>query len=133
MTRVCFLVHYKFVTLILKQFIMKTFMMIFRFKPDFSKQPIIEDLEKQTQLWGGWIGNIAQSGKLVDTQRFAFNGTIINADSSVKQGFYAPENNMVSGYLSIKDVTQTEAIELSKGCPILQMGGFVEVREINPM
>jgi hypothetical protein len=112
---------------------MKTFMMIFRFEPDFSTVPTAEDLEKQKASWGDWIGSIAQSGKLVDTQRFAFSGTVVNADNSTKEGFYAPENKMVSGYLSVKDVTETEAIALSKGCPILQMGGFVEVREISPM
>lgn len=112
---------------------MKTFMMIFRFEPDFSNVPTAEDLEKQKQSWGNWIGGIAQSGKLIDTQRFAFSGTLVHADASSKKDFYAPENKMVSGYLSVKDVDETEAIELSKQCPILQMGGFVEVREIVPM
>ena len=29
--------------------------------------------------------------------------------------------------------SQSDALEISKGCPILQMGGLVEVREILPM
>jgi len=39
----------------------------------------------------------------------------------------------MGGNMIIKTDSQVDALEISKGCPILGMGGSVEVREILPM
>jgi hypothetical protein len=39
----------------------------------------------------------------------------------------------VGGYTIIKADSLDEAAEISKGCPILQIGGSVEVRALIPM
>ena len=108
-------------------------MMIFRFEPNFSQQPAIEDLEKQQQAWGSWIGNLAGSGKMVETNRFDFKGKIVDANKNVSDNYYSPDNKMVSGYMTVKVATLEEAVEIAKECPIALLGGFTEVREIVAM
>jgi hypothetical protein len=112
---------------------MKIFMMIFRFEPNFSHQPTKQEVETQQQTWGSWIGNLAASGKMVETNRFDFKGKIVAANKTVSESYYAPENKMVSGYMTVKVATEDEVVEIAKECPIALLGGFTEIREIVAM
>jgi len=109
------------------------FMMLFRFKPDLSYRPTEEDLAKMQEQWGGFIGNLAISEKLVSTYRLGFEGKNIHSDSSVTDGILISDEKTVSGNMVVKANSLEEASELAKGCPILSMGGTVEVRSITPM
>ena len=111
----------------------QTFMMLFRFKPDFSYRPSEEELAAMKEQWGSFIGNIAISEKLVSTYRLGFEGKNIHADSSVTDGVLISEEKMVSGNMVLKANSLDEASELAKDCPILKMGGTVEIRAITPM
>ena len=108
-------------------------MLIFRFTPQFDSQPSEEDLAAQRQKWGAFIGNIALSEKLVSTHRLGFSGKKISSDLSVSDEILRTESQILSGNMVVKAKTIEEATELGKGCPILEMGGTVEVREILPM
>ncbi len=111
----------------------KNFMLIFRFTPQFDSQPSEEDLAAQRQKWGAFIGNIALSEKLVSTYQLGFNAKKISSDLSVSEGVHVAESQTMGGNMVVKAKTIEEATELGKGCPILEMGGTVEVREILPM
>ncbi|MFK8060804.1 MAG: YciI family protein [Polaribacter sp.] len=112
---------------------MKTFMMIFRFEPNFSYKPTPEDINKQQESWGKWIGNLASTGKMMETNRFGFEGKIVQADATVLNKYYAPKNKMVSSYMTLKVASEEEVIEIAKECPIKLLGGFTEIREIVAM
>lgn len=109
------------------------FMMLFRFKPDFSYRPTEEDIAKMQEQWGSFIGNIAISEKLVSTYRLGFEGKSIQPDSSVTDGLLIAEEKIVSGNMVVKANSLDEATELAKDCPVLKMGGTVEIRSITPM
>ena len=109
------------------------FMMLFRFKPDFTRQPTEEDLAKMKEQWGAFIGNIAISEKLVSTYRLGFEGRTIQADASVIDGLLISDEKIVSGNMVVKANSLEEVCELAKDCPVLRMGGTVEVRAIAPM
>jgi len=49
---------------------------------------------------------------------------------SVHDGPYAEAKDVVGGYTLIEAKDLAQAVELSKGCPILEVGGSVEVRPI---
>ncbi len=111
----------------------QNFMMVFRFQPDFSKQPSAEDMQAMKQSWGTFIGNIAISEKLVSTNQLGFEGKKIQADLSVTDGIHLSESQTLGGNMIVKANSIDEATEMAKGCPILKMGGSVEVRSIIPM
>lgn len=108
-------------------------MMIFRLEPNFAHQPTKQEIEMQQQSWGTWIGNLANSGKMIETNRFDFKGKIVDANKNVSENYYAPENKMVSGYMIVKVATENEVVEMAKECPIALLSGFVEIREIVAM
>ena len=45
-------------------------------------------------------------------------------------GPYAEAKDLVGGYIVIQAENLAHAAEISKGCPILEVGGSVEVRPI---
>jgi len=111
----------------------KNFMMIFRFEPNPAYQPTQEDINNQQQQWGAFIGNLAVTEKLVSTNQLGFEGKQLSADLTVREGINVAEGQTLGGNMIVKAETIDEAIELAKACPILQMGGTVEVRDIMPM
>jgi len=110
----------------------KEFMLLFRFEPS-NEQPTPEQLQEMSKQWGECIGTIAMQGKLVSTYQLGFEGKKIFADQSIEDGFHISEGQMVAGNMVLKTESMEVATELAKKCPILFMGGTVEVRTINPM
>lgn len=112
---------------------MKNFMLIFRFQPDPNFQMTPEQEAESGKQWGDWIGSIANQGKFVSTAQLGFTGAVLQADLSIENQIYTANATAVGGNMVIKTDSQSDALEISKGCPILEMGGSVEVREILPM
>ena len=107
--------------------------MVFRFEPDFDYQPTQEEQNVQQQKWGAWIGGIAAQAKLVSTNQLGFEGKQLRAGQSATDDLYISDNKIVGGNMIVRAGSIDEATELAKGCPILDMGGIVEVRNIIPM
>jgi hypothetical protein len=109
---------------------MKEFMMIFRMAPMQNFQPTPEQMQQSIKQWQDWIGGIAAQGKFVSTNQLGFQGKTLKATGIVTDGPYAEVKEIVGGYIIVKANSLDEAMELAKGCPILSIGGHVEVRDI---
>ncbi|MEM7039031.1 MAG: YciI family protein [Bacteroidota bacterium] len=109
------------------------FMMVFRFTPNPNYQPSAEERAEMKSQWGRFIGNLAISEKLVHTYQLGFEGKQVQADHSVNDGPVVADAQTLGGNLVLKAHSLEEATELAKDCPILHMGGSVEIRSIIPM
>ena len=49
---------------------------------------------------------------------------------TITDGPYAESKDIIGGYTLVEARDLAEAVELSKGCPILEGGGLVEVRPV---
>ncbi|MCR4033508.1 MULTISPECIES: YciI family protein [Flavobacterium] len=111
---------------------LKEFMLLFRFVSSNEKFTQEQEQEMHKQ-WGNFIGNIAMQGKLVSTHQLGFEGNQILSDLSTVNGFKISSNEIVGGNMILKAKDMEEAILLAQKCPVLQMGGNVEVRDILPI
>jgi hypothetical protein len=109
------------------------FMLLFRFEPNFNYQPTETDMAEMQQQWGAFIGGLAIQERLVSTHQLGFEGKRIFADSTVQEGINITEKQTLGGNMIVKAGSLDQAVEMAKGCPILSMGGTVEVRNIMPM
>lgn len=109
------------------------FMLVFRYEPNNNYQPTEAEMTEMHQQWGAFIGNIAIQEKLISTHQLGFEGKQILADKSVVEGIHLSDNKTLGGNMIVKANTMDEAVEMAKKCPILVMGGTVEVRAIQPM
>lgn len=84
--------------------------------------------------WQNWMGNIAARDKLVNSgNRLADDGRVVKPGALVTNGPFVELKEAIGGYIIIRAESLDEAAEISKGCPILMIGGNVEVRSIVPM
>ena len=112
---------------------MTEFMMIFRnaYQPAFKPTP--EQMQESIKQWQDWIGGIAAQGKFVSTNRLSSEGKILKPNHIVVDGPYTEVKEIVGGYMVVKAPSFDDAFKLAEGCPILQVGGHVEVRVVIPM
>lgn len=78
------------------------------------------------QKWGAWMGGLAQSGKLAGGEPLQGGGKVIS-DSKVDNA--GSSADAVNGYILVNAPTLDEAVNIAKGCPLLEIGGNLEVRE----
>lgn len=109
---------------------MKEFMMIFRHVPAQDYSPSPEEIEATMKQWQDWIGGIAAQGKFQSTNQLGFEGKTLSSDQVITDGPYAEVKEIVGGYIIVKADHIDEVMETAKGCPILHIGGKVEVRSI---
>lgn len=111
---------------------MKEFILIFRREDPsgLTEQPSPDQMQAMTKQWQDWIGSIAAQNKLAATgNRLDTDGRVIRANK-VTNGPYAELKEAIGGFIVVKTNDIDEAAEISKGCPILKVGGSVEVRPV---
>jgi hypothetical protein len=86
-----------------------------------------EEQEKAMQAWTIWFGKLGKS--VVD------GGNPVGKSATVESGSVKNNGgaNPVSGYSIVEAAGVDDAVAKAKGCPILHVGGSVEVAEILPM
>lgn len=110
----------------------KDFMLLFSM-PKSNQSPTAEQIAAMHQSWGVFIGGIAAQAKLVSTYRLGFEGTCLDASLNASESLKISDNQMISGNMIIKAKDIKEASAIAKDCPVLKMGGSVEIRNIIPM
>jgi hypothetical protein len=113
---------------------MKDFLLLFRSAPSDRPMPSPEELQNISKPWQDWMGSIAAQNKLANRgNRLGFDGATVLPGNVVTDGPYAEIKEILAGYILVNTGSIEEAIELAKGCPILSIGGNVEVRSIIEM
>jgi hypothetical protein len=80
------------------------------------------------------MGGIAAQGKFGSTSRLSSEGAkVLKPNNVVTDGPYAELKEIVGGSLTVKADSFDEAMKLAAGCPIFNIGGSVEVRNVIPM
>ena len=113
---------------------MKEFILIFRNEsfPQVNLTP--EGTMIVSKQWENWMGGIAAQNKLAARgNRLGDEGRTIKPNNVIINGPFAEIKEMLGGYSIIRAESIEEATEMAKGCPVLELGGTVEVRDIIAM
>jgi hypothetical protein len=113
---------------------MNEFALIFRndFHPETGYSP--DKLQEIMKQWQVWMGSMATKGQLANPgTRLGGDGKAIRPSNMVTNGPYAEIKEIITGIIVVKAGDINEATEIAKGCPILNAGGNVEVRNIIPI
>ncbi|MBA3829372.1 MAG: transcription initiation protein [Taibaiella sp.] len=111
---------------------MKEFVFIFRNSDNPNFKPSPEQMQQVMTSWTNWMGGIAAQNKLVSNgNRLSMSiAKTIKPNNVITDGPYTEIKEFINGYTIVKAANIKEAVELAKDCPILKMGGNVEVRAI---
>ena len=113
---------------------MKDFLLAFRMDYTHMPEPSTEQAQAMMKSWMDWMGGIAAQGKLASQgNRLENSGKVVKANNVVTNGPFTEIKESLGGYSIVKADSYEAAIEIAKGCPILNVGGNVEVREVGKM
>jgi hypothetical protein len=112
---------------------MSEFVYLYRGGDGPSDSP--EQGEQQMQKWVAWMQQLGEKGHMKDRgQPLERTGKVVRGkDKAITDGPYAETKDLVGGYTLIEAKDLSQAAELSKGCPIFEYGGIVEVRPVMKM
>jgi hypothetical protein len=91
--------------------------------------------DKQMQKWVAWMQDLGRDGHMKDRgQPLDPEGKVVRGkQKTVTDGPYAETKDVIGGYTLIEAKDLAQAAELSKGCPIFEYDGIVEVRPVMKM
>lgn len=114
---------------------MKQYLFLFRGGTAIHAQQSPDEFQAHMQKWMQWMGWLNEQGKLLSAQPLEESGKQVTGTAKVvTDGPFMEGKEMVGGYLMCKAGSYDEAVEISKGCPILEFdSGRIEVREIREL
>jgi hypothetical protein len=91
-----------------------------------------EEMQESMQKWMAWFKQLADQGHIKDPgQPLEFDGKLVKGKQKmVTDGPFAEAKDVVGGYTLVEARDINQAVELSKGCPIFEVDGAVEVRPV---
>lgn len=94
-----------------------------------------EQQQKTMEKWAAWFKELHAQGRLKDPGHpLVATGKVVSGKKKiVNDGPFAEAKDVIGGYVVIEATDLSHAAELAKGCPILDIGGSVEVREIQTL
>jgi hypothetical protein len=110
---------------------MSKFLLVFR--RDYQTpelQPGPEQRREHLKHWADWFRSLAAQDKLAHpVQRLDEEGKVLT-DQQVVKGPFIARRNSVGNLILLRARDYQEAVELAQGCPVLDLGGTVEIRRV---
>ena len=112
---------------------MSEFVYLYRGGEERSSSP--QEMQQIMQRWVDWLQGLAGQGHIKDKGNpLERKGLIVRGkQKTVSDGPFAEAKDLVGGYTLVEARDIDQAAELSKGCPIFDAGGYVEVRPVMKM
>lgn len=94
-----------------------------------------EEMQRELARWTAWFRGLEAQGCLKAIGHpLERSGKLVNGrQKTVSDGPFAEAKDAIGGYSIIVAADLTEASEIAKGCPVLDVDGIVEVRPICTM
>ena len=92
-----------------------------------------EELQNAMKQFNAWFERMGEQGKIKGAHRLATEGKVLSGRKGVTDGPFAESKEGIAGYWLIQAASLEEAVEISKGDPLLDYGHTVEIRPILPV
>jgi hypothetical protein len=116
---------------------MNDFVYLFRSTPEAQARAMgtPENAQQSLKKWLSWVAELEGKGQLKDPgQPLDRGGKVVSSSKKlVTDGPYAESKDVVLGFMVVQARDLHEAVEISKGCPIVEGGGSVEIRPVIKM
>lgn len=110
---------------------MKEFVLLFR-KTDLDDSSVEpENMNALVKKWNDWVSGIVAEGKLVSNgARLSNEGKVLKPGGVITDGPFVEIKEKLGGFVIVKAESLDEATTLAHGCPVLDVGGSVEIRPL---
>jgi hypothetical protein len=109
---------------------MAKFMYLFRGNLAALRSMSPEQMQQNMKKWMDWKDSLEKNGHVKQVgERLDGTGKVVRGKAkAVTDGPYVEVKDAVGGYMLVEVRDMDHAVELAKGCPILESEGTVEVR-----
>lgn len=110
---------------------MKQFLLLFR-QPDYDyRETSKEQMQEIFKKWQDWVSHIEAQDRFVSHgQRLNMEGKVLRPGGIITDGPFVEIKEKLGGFIIVKAENLDEATTLAHGCPALDTGGSVEIREL---
>ena len=113
---------------------MKEYILLFRGGVEGIVDQSPEEFTANMEQWKEWLTDLGKAGKVVAAQPLIPAGKqVVGKEKTIVDGPFAEGKEILGGYLICKAETYNEAVRVANGCPVLEIGGIVEIREVARM
>ena len=100
-----------------------------------SREGSPEQMQQVMQKWMAWFKQLSEKGYIKSPGHpLERAGKLVKgSQKTVTDGPFAESKDVIGGYTLIEARDLEQAVELSKGCPIFEGEGMVEVRPVMQM
>src|SRR5215470_2676030 len=110
----------------------KTYLLLFR--GGLDPMEMTPDQMKTTyNNWMTWMGQLKKNKQLTVGHPLEDGGKMLSGMKGKDVASFEDDKNTIGGYMLISAKNFAEATRISKGCPIFNNGGTVELREAAEM
>jgi hypothetical protein len=92
-----------------------------------------EQMQATMGNWTAWMKGLKKNKQLTLGHPLQEGGKVLSGAKGKNVAPFADSPDAIGGYLLIKAKSLAEATKISKGCPIFNNGGTVELRPIQQM
>ena len=109
---------------------MANFMYLFRSNPTAYRSMSPEQMQLTVTKWNDWKDRLEKNGHIKQMgERLDGTGKVVRGnEKTVTDGPYVEVKDFIQGFMIIDAKDSDQALELAKGCPILERDGTVEIR-----
>jgi len=109
---------------------MSKFMYLFRSNPTAYQSLSPEQMQQTMKKWMDWKDTLEKSGHVKQFgERLDGTGKVVRGKAkAVTDGPFVEVKDFIQGYILVEANDLDQAVELAKGCPILESDGTVEIR-----
>ena len=112
---------------------MKEFMLLFK-NPVGGSGLSPEGAQAQMQKWFDWVNLLKKEEIYVEGRPLIPKGKLISGKNQVvTDGPFAESKELVAGYFIVRAADMDGAVKISGGFPDYELGGSVEIREVQLM
>jgi hypothetical protein len=112
---------------------MTKFIFLFRNNPMAHRSISPEQMQQMMKKWMDWKDGLEKNGHIKQLgERLDPSGKVVRS-GAVTDGPFVEVKDSVQGFIMVEAADLEQAVELAKGCPILEGDGTVEVRAIVTM
>jgi hypothetical protein len=111
---------------------MEKFMYLFR--GGMAAEQAADVPAEHMQKWKNWMDSLGQKGIMIGGEPLVPTGKQVSGSKKVvTDGPFIEAKELVGGYLIVNAKDMNEAVEISKGCPIFEFDGKLEIRPVQKM
>lgn len=109
---------------------MAEFLLLLRGGEESTQAFSLEELQVHVNKYFVWIEELSQAGHFKGGQPLAAESRMVSQNPVATDGPFAESKEAIQGYFLVEAADLDQAADLARGCPILEVGGSVEIRPI---